>query len=52
MELYYLTETMKCLPFSGGWAEQPAEITTILSLFKNEQTVWDNEQLEKQKHKP
>ncbi|MBQ5998463.1 MAG: hypothetical protein IJL70_03230 [Treponema sp.] len=47
MELYYLTETLKCLPFEGGWADQPAEITSVLAIIKTEQTAWENEQLEK-----
>ena len=46
LEVYGFTQTMECLPFSGGWAEQPVEITTILAVLKTEanrieQEEWD-----------
>ena len=45
-----MTETMKCLPFSGGWAEQPYEIATVIALFRIEQNRWENEEWEKSKN--
>lgn len=43
------TENLGCLPFSGGWAEQPAAITEVINLFKVEQSKWEAEQMEKKK---
>lgn len=42
-----MTENMKCLPFSGGWAEQPFELVTVIALFRVEQSKWEQEQTEK-----
>lgn len=47
MNIYCMTENMQCLPFLGGWAEQPAEITSIISLFRVEQSKWEKEEIEK-----
>ena len=46
-----MTETMDGLPFSGGWAEQPYEITTVIALFRAEQSKWEAEEWEKTKNK-
>lgn len=42
-----MTENMQCLPFAGGWAEQPYEIVTVISLLRVEQSKWDKEELDK-----
>ena len=51
MELYCMTETLKSLPFAGGWAEQPAEIITVLALLKTENAKWEEEQSLKRQSK-
>lgn len=51
LEVYILCENLECLPFAGGWAEQPAEITTILNLFRVEKSAWDKEQWDKEQDK-
>ena len=51
LHIHYMTETMDCLPFSGGWAEQPYEIATVIALFRIEQNRWDQETWEKDKNK-
>lgn len=43
------TENLECLPFSGGWAEQPGFIADILNLFRCEKAEWDRIQWEKEK---
>ena len=45
------TENLECLPFSGGWAEQPGFISDILNLFRCEKAEWDRIQWEKEKNK-
>ena len=47
LNIYYITENMQTLPFSGGWAEQPYEIVTVISLLRVEQSKWDKEELDK-----
>ena len=42
-----MTENMQTLPFAGGWAEQPYEIVTVISLLRVEQSKWDKEELDK-----
>jgi hypothetical protein len=39
---------MQCLPFSGGWAEQPECITMAINLFRVEQSRWEQEEREKE----
>ena len=46
LEVFYLTENMGCLPFSGGWAEQPEWITLALSTLKAERWKIDEEERE------
>lgn len=41
-----MTENMQTLPFSGGWAEQPSEIITVIALFRGEQSKWEKEELD------
>ena len=47
LNIYFMTENMQTLPFSGGWAEQPSEIVTVIALFRVEQSKWDKEELDK-----
>jgi len=47
---------LECLPFAGGWAEQPEWIYKALSIFKVERWKVDEEerefkQMEKEGHK-
>ncbi len=51
LDMFYLTENMKCLPFGGGWAEQPEEITVIINLFRIEQSKIEEEKWKKDRHK-
>ncbi len=46
MEVFVTSENMGCLPFSGGWAEQPAWITHAISVLKVERYNIDNEERE------
>jgi hypothetical protein len=46
LDVFYTTETMGCLPFAGGWAEQPEWITTALSVLKAERWKVDEEERE------
>ncbi len=46
MEVFVISENMGCLPFSGGWAEQPAWITNAISVLKVERYNIDNEERE------
>lgn len=43
-----MTENMKCLPFAGGWAEQPEYIFQIINLFRVEEDRWEQEEREKE----
>lgn len=45
------TENLECLPFAGGWAEQPGFIPDIINLFRCEKAEWDKNQWEKEKNK-
>ena len=47
--VYLLTESLGCLPFGGGWAEQPEWVVTALSIFKSETAIWRQEQKAKEK---
>ena len=39
-----MTENLGCLPFAGGWAEQPAWITQALAVLKIEKRRTDEEE--------
>ena len=41
-----MCENLGCLPFTGGWAEQPAWITQALSVLKVERWKVDEEERE------
>lgn len=45
------SENLECLPFGGGWAEQPGFIAEIINLFKVEQAAFDKAQREKERRK-
>ena len=50
VDVLYTCETLGCLPFAGGWAEQPEWIVRALSVLKTERWKADEEERE-QKHK-
>ena len=43
-EVFITSENMGCLPFSGGWAEQPEWITQAMSILKVERWKADEEE--------
>ena len=45
-EVFCLSENMGCLPFAGGWAEQPEWITRAISTLKIERFKADEEERE------
>jgi len=47
LEVYCMTVNMECLPFGGGWAEQPSEISTIISVLKVEDSRIEKEEWDK-----
>ena len=48
LQVYCLTENLGCLPFGGGWAEQPA---TVINSLKLEQSRIEREEWEAKKKK-
>jgi len=44
--VFYTSESMGCLPFAGGWAEQPEWITQAISILKVERWRIDEEERE------
>jgi hypothetical protein len=46
MEVFCESENMGCLPFSGGWAEQPEWITRSVSALRAERRQADEEERE------
>lgn len=51
LNVFYMTENIGQLPFSGGWAEQPFWITQALSVLKVEQSLWEKSEMEKKTKK-
>jgi hypothetical protein len=47
LNVYYTSCNLECLPFSGGWAEQPEWITRSLAILKVEQYKVDEEERER-----
>jgi len=45
-EVYLLSEDIGCLPFTGGWAEQPEWIVRAIMLFKRETALWEQKEHE------
>ena len=46
LEVFYTSENIGCLPFAGGWAEQPEWITNAISILKVERWRIDEEERE------
>jgi len=44
--VFYTSENMGCLPFAGGWAEQPEWITQAVLILKVERWKIDEEERE------
>jgi hypothetical protein len=46
LEVFCVTENLGCLPFAGGWAEQPAWAVQALLVLKAERQAADEEERE------
>ena len=46
LNVFYTTENLGCLPFGGGWAEQPEWITRAVEILKVEKWKTDEEERE------
>ena len=46
LDVFYTSENLGCLPFAGGWAEQPEWIAQALSVLKVERWKVDEEERE------
>jgi hypothetical protein len=46
LEVFSVSENMGCLPFAGGWAEQPEWITRAIYILKAERRKVDEEESE------
>jgi hypothetical protein len=46
LEVFCISENMGCLPFAGGWAEQPEWITRAIFTLKVERRNVDEEERE------
>jgi hypothetical protein len=44
LDVFYMTENLGCLPFAGGWAEQPLWIARALSVLRVEKSRVDEEE--------
>jgi hypothetical protein len=44
LDVFYTSENFGCLPFAGGWAEQPLWIAQALSTLKVEKSRADEEE--------
>ena len=44
-----MTETVECLPFGGGWAEQPYWIAQAISILKSERNLLERKEIEDSK---
>jgi hypothetical protein len=49
LDVFYTTRTLECLPFTGGWAEQPEWITRALAVLTVEQRKVDEEEREQKR---
>ena len=47
--LYCTSEALKCLPFAGGWAEQPEWAVTALLVIGQEQRRYEREMAEEER---
>jgi len=50
-EIYHTSEELGCLPFSGGWAQQPEWMIKVIMLFKRETALWELREYEENKNK-
>ena len=46
LDVFCVSENLECLPFAGGWAEQPEWIVHAISVLKVEQWKVDKEERE------
>jgi len=46
LEVFHTSENLGCLPFAGGWAEQPEWIVHAISVLKTERWKVDEEERE------
>ena len=46
LNVFCTSENLGCLPFAGGWAQQPAWITQAISVLKVERWKADEEERE------
>jgi hypothetical protein len=44
--VYRMSEDLGCLPFGGGWAQQPEWIIRAIMLFKREDALWEKKERE------
>jgi hypothetical protein len=49
LQAFCTTQNLECLPFSGGWAEQPLWITRSLEILKLEKWKADEEDREQKR---
>jgi hypothetical protein len=49
LHVFYTTENLGVLPFSGGWAEQPEWIVNVLNTLKIEQALWEQSEAEERR---
>jgi hypothetical protein len=49
LDVFVVSENIGCLPFAGGWAEQPEWITHAISTLKVERFKVDEEESEKKR---
>jgi len=47
--VYRISEDTGCLPFGGGWAQQPEWIVQAIMLFKKEAALWEQREYEERK---
>jgi len=50
-EVFCASENLGCLPFAGGWAEQPEWIVHAISVLKSERWKADEEEREAERQK-
>jgi hypothetical protein len=44
LDVFYTSENLGCLPFAGGWAEQPLWIARAMIVLKTEKSRVDEEE--------
>ena len=48
--VYRMSEDLGCLPFAGGWAQQPEWIIRAIMLFKREAALWEQREYAERKN--